>query len=107
MLEYAFGSSDSVANDTVMPAAAVEMIDAGSGPEDYFTISYLRDLAADDAEFTVQISNDAQTWFDGPGNAEFVRAIHNGDGTETVTWRSAFPLSTQTNEFMRVMVSLR
>jgi len=107
LMEYAFGSSDSVSNDTVMPTGAAESLDAGSGPEDHFTISYRRNLAADDVEIEVQISTDLDDWFSGPGEVEFVRAVHNGDGTETVTYRSVLPMSAGMREFMRVKVSLR
>jgi hypothetical protein len=107
LAEHAFGSSDTDGSDAPFPTGAVEPLDAGAGDEDYFTISYRRTLDADDVAFEVQRSGDLVTWATGPGNVAFVRAMDNGDGTETVTWRSARVFASEDREFLRVVVWLR
>ena len=107
LAEYAFGSSDSDPADAPFPIGAVEFLDFGTGPEGYFTISHQRNVAADDVEFVVQVSGDFVNWRTGPGNVEFVRAVNNGDGTETVTYRSSVPLPTAGREFMRLLLILK
>ena len=107
LAEYAFGSSDTDPADTPFPTWAIETLDVWAGPEDYFTISHRRNLAADDVEFAVQVSDDLVNWRTGPGNVEFVRTVNNGDGTEIVTYRSAVLFPSAGREFMRVVVILR
>ncbi|MDA1277936.1 MAG: hypothetical protein O2960_28410, partial [Verrucomicrobia bacterium] len=109
LAEYGFGSSDTDPDDAPFPTGAIEAFDAGSGPEDYLTFSFARNLAPDDLAYEVQISEDLLNWRSGPGQVVFVRAIHNGNGTETVTCsrrgkQEALNLSVETDEtfiFMR------
>ena len=108
LAEYALHSSDLDGRDAPLPVGGLESLDAGNGLEEFFTIHYRRNLAADDVEYTVEICGDLENWRSGPGNVEFVRAVHNGDGTETVTYRSAVPFpSAAEREFMRVRFTLK
>ena len=107
LAEYAFGSSDNDATDKPFPVGVVESLDVGFGDEDYFVISYQRNLAADDVEYEVQVTDDLVNWVTGPGNVEFVRAVNNGGGTEIVTYRSATLFGTEKREFMRLVVMLK
>lgn len=107
LTEYAFGSSDHDPSDARYPIGGTEILDLGDGPEAIFTISYRRSLAADDIAFEVQASSNLHSWQSGPDKPIFVRAIHNGDGTETVTYRSAQTINTQPRQFLRVVISLR
>lgn len=105
--EYAFGSSDFDPADKPLPTGAVETLEVGNGDEEYFTISYQRNLASDDVRYEVQISTDLVNWVSGPGDVEFAHAVNNGDGTETVTYRSATVFGVQEREFLRVVVILK
>jgi hypothetical protein len=77
------------------------------GPEEYFTISFPRNLAADDVGFEVQISNGLRDWRSGAGEVEWVRSEYHGDGTSTETYRSAVPMGVDRQEFMRVVITLK
>ncbi|MDA1274505.1 MAG: CotH kinase family protein [Verrucomicrobia bacterium] len=107
LAEYGFGSSDTDSGDAPFPIGVIGMFDTGSGPEEYLTFSYVRNLAADDVSYTVQISEDLANWRSGAGQVVYVRSIHNGDGTEIVTYRSEFPLGRVPEEYMRVAMALK
>ncbi len=106
LAEYAYGSSDNNASDSQPPFGEMETLDLGSGPEEVFTIVYQRNLAADDVEIEVQFSRDLADWQSGPGKVKFVRATHNGDGTETVVYRATAPASTESRQFLRLVLKL-
>ena len=107
LAEYAFGSSDSDELDAPFPVGAREILDVGMGEEEFFTISFRRNLSAADVEIVVEASDNLIDWRSGPANVEFVRAVSNGDGTETVTYRSVSPLGAAVREYLRVLVTLR
>jgi hypothetical protein len=84
----------------------VGLFDDGSGTHrDYLSITYERNLAADDVIFEVQVSADLAAW--SLLGTTYVSAIHNGDGTETVTYRSSTPLVSTAHEFIRLLVRAR
>ena len=107
LAEYGLGGSDSTPDDRSLPDAGIGSFDRGMGAEDYFTITFLQNLAADDVVIEAEISDDHQSWAKGPGNVEFVGSTHNGDGTATVVYRSAIPFSTKRRQFLRVSVTLQ
>ena len=76
-------------------------------PNDYLTISFTLDLAADDVQHAVEISSDLSAWASGPGNVEFVSRTNHGDGTATMVYRSADPISAASRYFVRLLANLR
>ncbi len=83
-----------------------ESFDNGNGlVADYLTISYRRNLGADDIAFEVQLSEDLEDWQD--DQTIFVRSSANGEGTEKVTVRSLTPISDAVKRCARVRVSIR
>lgn len=109
-LEYALGSSDAVPDTNVLPVAGSGSFDDGGGViRDYLTYSYQRNLAADDVLYEVETSETLEpgSWQSGPAFTEFVSQVDHGDGTATMTWRSAVPLSNLDREFIRLAVSQR
>jgi hypothetical protein len=68
-------------------------------------VIFLRNLAADDVVFETQLSSDLENW--SPLGTTFVSAANNGDGTETVSYRSTTPLASIPREFIRLQVRQR
>jgi len=104
-LEYALGSiaGDSGNSPESYPQVATGLFDDGAGVfSDYLTISFRRNLSADDVAIIVQHSTDLLGWTD--LGTEFVTASPNGDGTETVSFRSLTPLTGEVREFLRLKV---
>ena len=99
LLEYALGASDSVAS----PEASPEVLVSSEGVNEYLTISFTRAIGADDVSIIVQVSSDLNTWDD--LGTTLLSATPNGDGTETVTYRSLTLTSAEPKEFIRLSVT--
>ncbi len=106
-LEYALGSlaGDNAASPESYPQAGTGAYDNGGELAEYLTITYRRNLAADDALIEVEVATDLSAW-SSIGTA-YVSASYNGDGTETVTYRSTTPLADAPRQFIRLRVSSR
>ena len=106
LLEYAFGSTlgDGGSSPEALPAVgSTTLLDEFNLPQEYLTLSYRRNLAADDIDFEVQIGSDLKSW--STLGVTLLSSTLNGDGTETTTWRSTTPITDQTREFIRVRVT--
>jgi hypothetical protein len=72
------------------------------------TLSYTRNIAADDVIFTAQISEDLVNWTgDTEGVFTLVSRVENGDGTETITYRLNEPVTATAELFGRLSVQSR
>ena len=100
-LEFAFGSfaGDAGNSPESFPLAGTTLFEGN----EYLTITYRRNLLADDVIITAEVSTDLVDW-DGLGTT-LVSAIPNGDGTQTVTERSLIPLASIPREFIRLNVT--
>ncbi|MDA8968921.1 CotH kinase family protein [Akkermansiaceae bacterium] len=105
LLEYAFGSSDQVENDTIYPSS--EIISTTNPAGDFFSISYRRNLAADDLEYTVQLSANLEDWSSDANDLVFTNSVNHGDGTSTETYRLVESTDLEILKFARVQVSQR
>ncbi|MFT4549209.1 MAG: hypothetical protein ACI9MB_003180 [Verrucomicrobiales bacterium] len=103
-IEHALGTSDSDPTDDAFPTPGVENIDALGM---FQSITFTRNLAADDVIYTVELSTDLDQWVDGTGQAEFVSSTNNGDGTTTEVYRSAVELDSAIRGYMRLRVTQR
>jgi hypothetical protein len=106
LAEYAFGTIDGDANSSLeaeLEISSEDFDDGHGGMAEYLTFSYRRNLAADDIEFAVVVSEDLVDWQN--DQTEFVRSSANGDGTEKVTVRTLAPVSDYEKRFIRVNVS--
>ena len=72
---------------------------------EYLTISFRRNLAADDVIFDVEVSSDLVTW--STLGTAYLSATHHGDGTESVIYRSITPRASIPSEFIRLLVRRR
>ncbi len=105
LLEHAFGT---VAGDEgASPEAAIvagTALFTGESSES-LTISFRRNLLAEDVEIFVEVSSDLLAW--NRMETAFVSAIGNGDGSERVTFRSLNSIGSQDREFIRLRVVQR
>ena len=111
-LENALRSDDSnPASGPESFGATVEHLELeGVAPGDYLLFSYRRNLAADDVIYLVEVSSDLVTWTSGTGIVEYLREVHQGDGTSIVAYRSSTPLGGAEGgvaQYMRLRVAGR
>jgi hypothetical protein len=109
LLEHALATLDSHPDGAPVLLGS-DWFDDGSGASsEHLTISYTRNLGADDVLYEVEVSTTLQpgSWSSGPDSAVFVSETDNGDGTSTVVWRSAEPMGSLRAQFIRLRVSLR
>ena len=99
LLEYAFGTSDSVVSPDAHPAVSL----TPDGTNDSLSITFQRSIAADDVTIAVQVSPDLDTWSE--LGTTLVSTTPNGDGTEMVTYRSLTLTSAEPKEFIRLSVT--
>lgn len=103
LMEFALGSSDSLAHD------AKDHIQISSAPflvegltDQYLTVSYSRNLQGQNAiDLIPEISTNLQEWTSLP-DVVFVSEIEHPNGTSTVTYRSAAPIRSEHQSFIRV-----
>ena len=106
LLEYALGTSDQVHGDA---EAAIDIsstsLTVGENTDDYFVITFQRNLYAQNAvTLTPQLSYDLQVW-NSDTEIVFVSEVDNLDGTATVSYRSASPISDQVRAFVRLLAT--
>jgi len=108
LLEYGFGSlaGDSGQSPESYPKASTAIFNNGAGSTDeYLTLSYRQNLSADDVIYQVQVGSNLESWSE--LGTVLVFSTPNGDGTETVTYRSTTPIPEMMREFIRVKMALR
>lgn len=107
-LEYAFGTSQGDAGaspEAGLILGSMQADDGGGGIGDFLTVTFRRNLTADDLDFVVETSNDLASWNE--PELVFVSSFPNGDGTASVTYRSSQVLGSTVKEFLRVRVITR
>jgi hypothetical protein len=105
--EYALGSSPFVSSTSSLPAAALSYFAAGPANGVFPTITFHRRLDADDVTYDIESSSSllASQWQAGAGI--LVSESNNGDGTATMVYRTAQPLTTNQNVFLRLKMNTR
>ena len=94
--EHAFGTSDLVFGGTIVTSN----VDSNGR----FTVSFPKNLAADDALVVVEVSTDMVTWTPAGETLEHGDETHNGDGTTTLTLRTSEAASGEAKLFVRFRV---
>ena len=105
LLEHAFGSINGDAGASPESQVVIGTGLLNGGTEENLTIPFRRNLAADDVIITAEISSDLASW--NSLGVQYVSSIPNGDGTETVTYRSTAPFASIDKEFVRIRVTQR
>ena len=98
LMEYALGGAPKTA-DAPSHQARVSLI------ADHLTLDYTRPNSVTDVSYTVEWSNDLQTWSTGNTFIEQVSSTTNADGTITETNRAVALLSTNPRQFIRLRIS--
>ena len=97
--EYALGTDDSVPNSEILTAE----IDS----QGRYTLTYPRQLAADQAEVILQTSSDMNHWFPAINSLEIISETLNPDGTLTTTYRNDSNTQETPKLFARLLISER
>jgi hypothetical protein len=100
--EHAFGTSDSDG------ANSQGNLTASIAADGHLTVTYQRNLAADDAVMMVETSTDLTAW--NPANGGPIQLetdTHNGDGTATITYQTKDPIIGSQKLFVRLRISSR
>lgn len=98
LMEYALGGAPKTA-DAPSHQARVSLI------ADHLTLDYTRPNSVSDVSYTVEWSNDLQTWSTGNTFIEQVSSTTNADATITVSSRAVAVLSTNPRQFIRLRIS--
>ncbi len=102
LLQYAIAPAGV---EPVLPEVAFAQLSVDGLMDDYLTLTFHRNQAADDAAAFPEISEDLVTWVgEGASGLVFVTRIENGDGTERLVYRMAEPYAGQTRLFGRIRV---
>ena len=100
-MEYALGSNPLQHSPQFAPVARIRPLKIGGIVDNYLTIEIHRRLGADDVISRPQFSTDLLTWLGGGGTLVPVSVVNNNDGTESLTFRTANPVSAETVLFVR------
>jgi hypothetical protein len=103
LIEYALGSSDSISGDARSLVDLSFQSFAIAGISDtHLVISYQRNLSSHNIVSLIpEISTNLEAW-NGTPDVVFVSEIENDNGTSTITYRSAQPVSDQEKAFLRI-----
>ena len=104
LLEHAFGTINRDAGASPEAAISPGIALFEGDTEESLTITFRRNVAAEDVVISVEVSSDLVDWDD--MDTEFVSATSNRDGTEMVTYRSTANIATNAREFIRLKVNL-
>ncbi len=92
LLEYVQGTREDEGSDYPEPlSVAVQPLEVEGVESSYLTVTYVRNLTADDAEMELQVSEDLVGWNTGEPHLYFVTEVNQGDGTSRVTYRRPSP----------------
>ena len=86
--------------------ATLPGIFAGRDATDHLTLAFTRNLAADDAIYLLETSDDLATWNPAPA-VERVSQANPIGATAEETWRTVSPSTGNAKQFMRLRVQLR
>ena len=98
LVEYALGSNPLNGAQTKLPQAVI----VTSAGQQYYGISFRRWKNSVDITYSPEISSDTSDWL--PLTTQHGVAVDNGDGTETVTFRSDAPHTGAVREFVHLRV---
>ncbi|MDB4354186.1 CotH kinase family protein, partial [Akkermansiaceae bacterium] len=101
LLEYAFLTNPLIAD--INGPVLTGFTDVGD--DTYLTLTYPQRDPAGDLTYLPQISEELETWNDGPSHLVELANTDQGNGSRLITMRSAFPVSDRTKQFVRVSIN--
>ncbi len=93
IVEYAVGSNQGHGTQAKLPQLGWANFDTGTVVEPCLSLTFIRNLNADNVVVTPKVSSDLNTWNNGTVALTYVTTNNNGDGTATITYRSTQPAS--------------
>ena len=106
LIEHAVGSSDTASSMEQQPIVAVEILDPGTGPQPYLTLTARHNLAADDTLLRAEIATNTGTWTSASDAVVFLGETIFGDGSAVLKWRAATPMSAVSQQYFRLRATL-
>lgn len=103
ILEYVLGGDPNVPSAGIQPLGYITPVDVAGLVDNYLVIDIRHRAGADDVAVTAEVSTDLGTW---NTNTIFVRSFSNGDGSETLRFRSADPVTQGNSRFIRARASI-
>jgi hypothetical protein len=103
ILEYVLGGDPDVPSADILPTAGVSAVDVGGLVDDYLVIDIRHRAGADDVSVLAEVSTELGIWEATP---VFMQSFANGDGSETLRFRSATPFSGQVRQFIRARAAV-
>jgi hypothetical protein len=98
-LEFALGADHIVPDTEILPTGGILMITG----IDYASLTFRRQLGADDLVYTVEFSPDLTNW---SASGVLASVVDEGGGIVSETWRAATPASATDRDFVRLKVLL-
>ena len=80
----------------------ISQITVGGVPAKYLTLTFKRQIGAEDIGYHVEASANFASWME---VAVLAASIFNGDGTVTETWRAPQPAAVDPKSFLRLRVT--
>jgi hypothetical protein len=102
LAEYGFGTNPRSTNAAALPSTSTITLE----DESYLTITYQKNLAADDARVYVQSSADLSNWKNDETLITVSEIVHPDKGYVIVTRRTAKPVTAHNDTYLRVVVTL-
>jgi hypothetical protein len=101
-MEFATGSDPTTKDSDSLPEESIVTIDS----QNFLALTFRRLINAGNLVYEVQASNDMLGWNEGPGFVTPVGSpVDNGDGTQSLTFRSSLPASPDSTQFLRLQVT--
>ncbi len=89
LVEFALGlNPNSRDSNARLPSASLTTYDPGTGPRPALQLSVRRQKLLETITWTVEYADALGTWSSAPGPVETISTVDEGDGTETVTYRT-------------------
>ncbi len=103
MLEFFLGGDPNVASEEFLPVAGTGTFAMDNGEESFLTLTFTREVAADELNYAVEFSSDLVTWTAG-GVLVSQTPSGNNDGLVIETWRADSPVPAGGRLFARLRV---
>ena len=102
LAEYSFGTNPRGSNPSPMPSTSVITLNG----QRYLTISYQKNVNANDVRIDVQSSSDLKNWDNEETLITVSETVNADQGTVKLTRRMVSPISAHADTFLRILVTL-
>ena len=103
LLEFFLGGDPTATSRNLLPVAGAHHVETEDGGLNFLTLTFAREIAADQINHVVEFSSDLVTWVQG-ASLLHQNPTGNDDGLITETWRSPSPVTEEARLFARLRV---